>query len=84
MIPVVEFINEFQQDDDLQELWNVAQNSDFCAWTGQYIYNQPVILNLVACLPYNGIANRKYMPWLNVWIHLFVPRSTFDQYVRAS
>lgn len=68
---VAEFINEFEQDDDLKSLWNTAATSDFCTWTASNIYNQPVILNLVACLPYN--ANRKYMPWLNVrrsWIFI--------------
>ena len=75
IFPVVEFVNEFQQDDELVELWNVAPNSDFCTWAGNYIYSQPVILNLVACLPYN--ANRKYMPWLNVRIHSLVLYSIF-------
>lgn len=79
---VAAFINQFQLDSNLKTLWNVAQTSDFCHWVNDQITSNPVTLKLVACLPYNG--ERKYMPQLNVSVHLFVPRSMFDQYPRAS
>ena len=67
---VADFINEFQQDDDLVSLWNTAPNADFCNWVAHNITNQPVILNLVSCLPYN--ADPKFMPWLNVRLSCIV------------
>ena len=79
---VAGFIDQFQLDSQLKALWNVAPTSDFCTWVTNNIITQQVVLDLVDCLPFN--ANRKYMPWLNVRIHLFVPRSIFDQYARAS
>ena len=65
---VVDFVNEFEEDDDLITLWAVpGATVNFCQWTENYIYNNQVILDLVECLPYN--QNRKYMPWLNVRAH---------------
>ena len=63
---VVDFVNEFEEDDDLVTLW-ATSGLTFCNWTREYIYNNPVTLDVVACLPSN--KNRKYMPWLNVRAH---------------
>jgi predicted nucleic-acid-binding protein len=62
---VADFIKEFQEDDELRSLWDVAgQNVDFCTWEGNNIIANQVIVDLVNCLPRN--PDRKYMPWLNV------------------
>ncbi|KAJ7864946.1 hypothetical protein B0H14DRAFT_2734817 [Mycena olivaceomarginata] len=59
-----DFIKEFEEDDDLRSLWDVAgQNVNFCTWVGNNIIANQVIVDLVNCLPRN--QDRKYMPWLN-------------------
>ncbi|KAF9034676.1 hypothetical protein BDZ89DRAFT_1036404 [Hymenopellis radicata] len=61
---IADFIKEFEEDPELQSLWDVAgQNVDFCTWVTNNIITNQVIVDLVNCLPRN--QDRKYMPWLN-------------------